>query len=123
MTDIFKVGLVAIFLASLSLAVLVLAYPEAEQPVTVTAKVEEPRLGYVESKDTLQVRLVSDEKEVRNVLDEFMVQNPEKGIVTALSIKINDSCVIYALKPEYDNDRRMTIMGHEISHCFGMTHD
>lgn len=86
---------------------------ENDSEITVPLK---NSLTFSTSTENMQVRWVSDPKEVRKVLDEYWAQ---KGVLAVgLSMTIGKSCVIYAFEPKYENDRNMQILGHEALHCF-----
>ena len=101
-------------------------YVNAQQAeiVSVSATVERTPLDFTKDEETMTIRWVSDPTEVRAVLDKHNADNADKNMVMALSMSIGTSCVVYALEPEYENDRRMQILGHEVLHCFrGKLHE
>lgn len=105
--------------ANLAMIVSQASYVDAKEETELTSKLP---LRFVNAPETMTVRWVSNRQEVRKVLDEYMEQNPDKPMITGLSMVIGNNCVIYAFKPEYENDRMMQILGHEAAHCYGFRH-
>jgi len=60
---------------------------------------------------------------IKEELDAYMKQNPERGNVVGLAEIRGKRCKIYAPEPMIDGDYYSYILAHEISHCFGMRHD
>ena len=98
------------------------ATPKSEI-TTVSASVERAPLEYTHNERVMTIEWVSDTKSVREVLDRQMELQPDSGILMGLSLKVNQRCIVYAFEPEYEGDRAMTILGHEVLHCFRGTFD
>ena len=84
--------------------------------VFFSAHAQAKGLEFTEMKTTMHITWVTDQKEINKATKKWMREYPEP--ITALALWDGNNCTIYTKVPKHLDDKYMTLLGHEILHCF-----